>query len=263
MQQRVSIPTAFDKCHGFCVATNIQRRQFYLTPVHRSLSPLSLAALPPGLEEYVSAPSQSTCWASIRPNSEQTAVLGTISTPVLVAVAALLGYTAGVWPRRPRGWCRRDLIELRASPVQGRGIFARKPIAECTVVGAYPGRLRSAAEMALKCETAPTARYYCFRNKRNEFLDPTDWGGEPSATPAPGMPWLPVDPTLAFANEPPKGSTGVNVTVEDDPKDEAGLLFVTTRAVAQDCELFVDYGLDYDRSRYFTIDEPMKQEKDM
>jgi hypothetical protein len=65
-----------------------------------------------------------------------------------------------------------------------------------------------------------------------------------------------VDPTLAFANEPPKSSMGVNVSVEDDPNDDAGLIFVTTRAVAQDCEFFVDYGVDYDRSRYFRVDEP-------
>ena len=104
--------------------------------------------------------------------------------------------------------------------------------------------------MTLKCQAAPLAQYYCFRNRHGRLLDPTDWTGAPSKIPVPGLPWLPVDITLAFANEPPKNSPGVNVTVEDDPKDDEGLIFVSIVSIPAGAEIFVDYGLDYDRSGY-------------
>ena len=104
--------------------------------------------------------------------------------------------------------------------------------------------------MTQKCETAPVARYYCFLNKQGELLDPTDWTGLPSKVPVPGLPWVPVDVTLSYANEPPKSSSGVNTTVEDDPKDDSGLIFVATVNIPAGAEIFVDYGLNYDRTGY-------------
>ena len=84
-----------------------------------------------------------------------------------------------------------------------------------------------------------------------QLLDPTDWTGRPSTAPLPGVPWLlPTDVTLSYANEPPKNSPGVNVTVEDDPKDSQGLLFVTVVPISAGSEIYVDYGLNYDRSGY-------------
>jgi hypothetical protein len=191
-------------------------------------------------------------WSSIVQRVEQ------INLPVQyieIVIAAIAGYAAGVWPNRPRGWCRKDLLEVKSSSVQGRGIFARKYIPERTILGAYPGRLRSAHDMATKIESAPLSGQYCFRNKHNQLLDPTDWSGQPSSTPSPGLPWLPIDPMLSYANEPPKGSTGVNVTVEDDPNDDYGLVFVTTRAISEGAEIFVDYGVNYDRSTYLSRED--------
>ena len=111
--------------------------------------------------------------------------------------------------------------------------------------------------MTAKCQHAPLARYYCFRNKNGRFLDPTDWSGYPSPSPSPStLPWLfPVDVSLAFVNEPPMGSAvGVAVSVEDDGGDEEGLLFVASDDIRQDQEIFVDYGLEYDRSGYGRTD---------
>ena len=82
------------------------------------------------------------------------------------------------------------------------------------------------------------------------LLDPTDASGRLSAAPAPGLPWLAVDCTLAYMNEPPKGAGGTNVSVEDHPEDDCGLLCVAARDIAPGEELFMDYGTTYDRSGY-------------
>lgn len=91
------------------------------------------------------------------------------------------------------------------------------------------------------------------------YLDPTGpCGSEPSAYPSPGPWWpLPIQTELAFANEPPPGSSasssgraGPNCRVEDGDGDEAELLFVTSRDVGAGEELTIDYGMHYDRSGY-------------
>jgi hypothetical protein len=212
-------------------------------------------ALPPELAPYVVQSEQPESW-----------VLETLSKipilPLQLAIASVAAYLAAAWPLRPRGWSRTDLIEVRDSQVQGKGIFARENIPENTILGAYPGRPRTSAEMLIKCQTAPLARYYCFRNKNGYFLDPTDWAGAPCKVPIPGLPWLPIDCSLSFANEPPKNSlSGVNVTVEDDRKDEQGLVFVSICNIPAGAEIFVDYGLDYDRSSYGSSSTPNSANK--
>ncbi len=82
------------------------------------------------------------------------------------------------------------------------------------------------------------------------LLDPTDASGRLSTAPGPGPPWLPTDCTLAYINEPPKGAGGTNVTVEDDPSDALGLLCVAVRDIEPGEELYMDYGITYDRSAY-------------
>jgi len=68
--------------------------------------------------------------------------------------------------------------------------------------------------------------------------------------PVPGLPWWPIDVALSYANEPPAGTGGPNVTVEDDPKDANGVLFVARSDLMAGAEVFVDYGMTYDRSGY-------------
>ena len=88
------------------------------------------------------------------------------------------------------------------------------------------------------------------RTRTGALLDPTDAAGALSQSPAPGLPWLPVDVTLAYVNEPPLGAGGCSVSVEDDPSDACGLLCVAVRDIAAGEEIYMDYGTSYDRSRY-------------
>ncbi|KAI7841508.1 hypothetical protein COHA_004900 [Chlorella ohadii] len=104
--------------------------------------------------------------------------------------------------------------------------------------------------MAAKCATAPGAKDYCFKTRSGLLLDPTDVSGQLSSHPAPGLPWLPTDFTLACINEPPRGAGGTSVTVEDDPGDPNGLLCVAARDIAPGEELFMDYGICFDRTSY-------------
>lgn len=79
-----------------------------------------------------------------------------------LAVAAA-AYVAALWPDRPRGWARGELLRVAPSQVAGLGVFAAQPIAAGTVLGGYPGRPRSPAGMAAKAAAAPAARDFCFR----------------------------------------------------------------------------------------------------
>ena len=127
--------------------------------------------------------------------------------------------------------------------------------------------------------------------------------GELTDRPAPGLPWPPIDATLALINEPPLGAggacrgaawgvcvsavclpalvrmrcespvkmalpcsvspthppttrshtptrPGANVSAEDDPADPAAMLCVAAVPIPAGAELFMDYGLQYDRSAY-------------
>jgi len=157
-----------------------------------------------------------------------------------------------VYSKRPRGSCRKELVVVKDSlvPGAGLGVFARKDIEKGTVLGQYPGIPRSDVEMAAKCMLAPMAREYCFLSRPGSMLDPTDHRGRPSTSPSPGL-WWPfgVDVTLSYVNEPGKGSV-VNVAVEDDPEDVEGLLFVADCDIRCGAEIYIDYGVNYDRSHY-------------
>lgn len=136
--------------------------------------------------------------------------------------------------------------------MEGLGVFATAPIPAGTVLGAYPGRPRSPADMTSKVQgAAPAAASYCFQTDSGWVLDPTDASGQPSAFPGPGLPWLPVDASLSRVNEPPAGHPGgPSVEIQDDPGDSRGLLMVAGRDIAPGEELFLDYGPVYNRSGY-------------
>ena len=138
--------------------------------------------------------------------------------------------------------------QVRESAVHGKGVFAKAPIAEETVLGAYPGRVRTPSEVLSKVQRAPGTKDYVFRTCHGWYLDPTDAAGVVSAQPQPGLPWFGVDPTLAFVNEP-RVTDSVNVTI----LDEVGMKevrFVAACDIAPSQELFIDYGQSYDRSSY-------------
>ncbi len=188
------------------------------------------------------------------------------------AVAAVALLAARAYRDRPRGWARADLLVLSKSPVAGIGLFARCEIPEGTVLGCYPGRPRTEAEMMAKAATAPGTRQYVFSTGlsvmfllmyltllmprpqlegKGIYLDPTGSDGtQPVEYPSPG-PWWPlsIQIELAYANEPLAGSSGPNCQVEDG-SDEADLLFVASRDIRAGGEVLIDYGTHYDRSGY-------------
>mmetsp|Transcript_15543 Transcript_15543/g.49870 ORF Transcript_15543/g.49870 Transcript_15543/m.49870 type:complete len:224 (-) Transcript_15543:103-774(-) len=164
--------------------------------------------------------------------------------------------------RRPRGWLAPGLLEVRPSLIAGagRGCFAATALPSGTVLGAYPGRLRSAAEYATKLRVVgPHVAEYCWRIGDVAALDPTD--GEGQLYEAPGVPLIEGMPeslrtgamanwctptTLALLNEPgPGGDVNVGVAVEG-----ADVVFSAERDVRRGEELYLDYGQDYDRSGY-------------
>ena len=88
---------------------------------------------------------------------------------------------------------------------------------------------------------------YVFHLRDALYLDPTDNTGHPSKYPAPGLPWLGIDPSMAYVNEPTVGSS-VNVEVTDGM--DGDMVFRAARSLQKDEELFIDYGRVYDRSTY-------------
>jgi hypothetical protein len=98
-------------------------------------------------------------FSDVRASAPPHGVLYTLETLVLGAAA----YAAAVWPDRPRGWCFKELVEVRDSPIAGKGVFATVHIQAGTVLGAYPGRPRTPQEMMVKYQSAPAAGGYCFK----------------------------------------------------------------------------------------------------
>lgn len=139
-------------------------------------------------------------------------------------------------------------LQVRESAVHGRGVFARASIHKGTVLGAYPGRARTPQQVLQKAQRAPATKGFVFHNSQGLYLDPTDAEGRVSSRPAPGLPWLDVDPSLAYVNEPRPGSS-VNVSIVDEgPVRE--VRFVAAQDIGPGEELYIDYGRQYDRSNY-------------
>jgi len=83
---------------------------------------------------------------------------------------------------RPVGWADRTLVEVRESPIHGRGVFSRGVIPAGATLGEYPGRVRSGPDMLAKAAGVPLSRSYVFRTDEEppRFVDPTDLTGLPS-----------------------------------------------------------------------------------
>eukprot|EP00798_Chlamydomonas_sp_ICE-L_P024179 gene24179-9769_t len=199
----------------------------------------SLLAIPttlPDLPNFLEPPTTLT---------EAIELYGTEFAFAAFAALAVVSYT-----NRPKGWARTDILSVQDSGIAGLGLFAKQPIPGGTVLGAYPGRPRSAVEMTAKAETAPLARQYVFRTDDGRYLDPTDIEGKPCPRPAPGPMWpADINIALAYANEPPVGSAGPNASLEDG-ETPLDILFVASRDIVEGEEIFIDYGKSYDRGGY-------------
>jgi hypothetical protein len=176
-----------------------------------------------------------------------------------LALALLLSLR--LYERRPRGSLTPGLLEVRPSLIAGagRGCFAAVDIPAATILGTYPGRLRSAHDYALKLAHSPHVAQYCWTIGDVAALDPTDERG--NLLENPGVPLLESTPavlnrgifaplakptTLALINEPGAGGD-VNTKVEIEGDQ---VYFITERLVAAGEEIYIDYGQTYDRSGY-------------
>lgn len=70
-----------------------------------------------------------------------------MNTPDLVNGVCFVSLIIAVYTsKRPVGWSS-PAVEVKDSTVSGRGVFAVHSIAAETVIGRYPGRLRTATEV--------------------------------------------------------------------------------------------------------------------
>mmetsp|Transcript_26102 Transcript_26102/g.48058 ORF Transcript_26102/g.48058 Transcript_26102/m.48058 type:complete len:293 (-) Transcript_26102:177-1055(-) len=172
---------------------------------------------------------------------------------------------------RPRGYLTIPdpqntlLIQPSRVPGAGLGLFAACSIPKGTVLGTYAGVLRE-AQMFYdgKCRQYPQAVGYSWRFTDNKYvIDPTDSQGEIQDVCLGGntdvplsnlvfgtlFRFLSVNTALCRINEPPIGAGGCNVSAKENLAKRE-VVFELIQNVNSGQELYLDYGLDYDRSRY-------------
>jgi hypothetical protein len=157
------------------------------------------------------------------------------------------------------------VLQIRPSTVPGGGLglFAAADLPRGTVLGTYPGVVIPLTHNMEKLQQYPECEGYIWRFSDNSYvIDPTNACGKLDATCCGGSRWYPastwfvpmlwsaraVPTTLCRINEPPRGRD-VNVVTEEDSADRT-VTFALERNVMAGEELFIDYGLSYDRSAY-------------
>lgn len=170
---------------------------------------------------------------------------------------------------RPQGHLFVDdsSVVVKDSSVEGAGLglFARKELSSGTLLGTYPGVVIPIQQNLEKLRKFPQCEGFVWRFSDNRYvIDPTDSIGELrdfciGGTMTPGSRWISetllkraVPTTLCRINEPPLGRD-VNVVTSED-LSERKVTFVLERDVFPGEELFIDYGLYYDRSSYKKIE---------
>lgn len=169
---------------------------------------------------------------------------------------------------RPKGnlGINQSSFELKQSRVEnaGLGLYVNCSIPKGTILGTYPGVIRPASNFLQKYDSIPQTAVYTWRFTDNEScIDPTNKDGLLLDKCYGGTDDYPVSyfiheillrfisvPTLlARINEPPIGGGGCNVRVTEN-LDSREVVFELSRDVVEGEELFMDYGLTYDRSSY-------------
>lgn len=191
------------------------------------------------------------------------------STFVLQALSGLTTYIGLVgYYDRARGHIAIDksCFVAKQSQVEGAGIglYVTRDLPQGTVIGTYPGVLRPGFKFMEKYESLPQTATYTWRFSDNEFcIDPTDRNGMLQDVCYGGTDNYPlsyfinetvfrfmsVSTLMARINEPPIGGYGCNVITEENLVKRE-VVFELSRDVAAGEELFMDYGLSYDRSGY-------------
>jgi hypothetical protein len=193
--------------------------------------------------------------------------------PILRATASAAATYVGIvaYLDRPRGTLcvGHDEVRVQQSTVPGAGLglFASKDLSRGTVLGTYPGVVIPLLQHTRKLRQCPACEGYIWRFSDNQMvIDPTNQVGELEDAVVGGNPSQPgsvflfesilsklkadqASPTiLCRINEPPRGRD-VNVVTRED-LGKRTVTFELERDVCKGEELFIDYGLSYDRSRY-------------
>ena len=174
---------------------------------------------------------------------------------------------------RPRGHLVPDAaqhLQVRPStiPGAGLGVFATETLLKNTVLGTYPGVVIPVQQGLGILVNFPQCQEYIWRFSDNQMIiDPTNDVGELEAFCKGGNPSIPlseplfssilsfwqVPTTLCRINEPPKGRD-VNVFTSED-LGKRTITFTLERDVYAGEELYIDYGVNYDRTRYRNPDD--------
>jgi hypothetical protein len=183
---------------------------------------------------------------------------------------------------RPRGGLSVPDSWLTVAPSQatngGMGLFVTNTIhssempiedkkigylSKGTILGTYPGTILRLEQNLSKLYQYPHCEAYIWRFSDSKFIiDPTDhqgflqdftFGGNPSTLGGSWicrhiLSWCRQSTTLCRINEPPLGFD-VNVITKEDLNLRT-VEFILERDVYPGEELFIDYGLSYDRSGY-------------
>jgi hypothetical protein len=185
--------------------------------------------------------------------------------------ATYFGFVA--YSDRPRGklLVNPEYLEMKESqiPGAGLGLYLKETLPKDTVLGTYPGVVIPLRQNLDKLRQYPQCEGYVWRFSDNKFIiDPTNAVGDIEFNVRGGNPSMPlsqqlfslllsflqVPTTLCRINEPPKGRDVNVVTNEDIPS--RCVTFRLERDVYADEELFIDYGLSYDRSMYSPSSPP-------
>jgi len=197
-------------------------------------------------------------------NSNNIQTLAATTSAILTYLGLIINYD------RPRGtltlpdWQSSLIIQQSNVPNAGLGLFAARSLPRGTILGTYPGVLRPAQVFYdTKCRSFPQAVGYSWRFTDSKYvIDPTDATGEiqPICIGGSEVPlsnflfhtflkfWN-VNTALCRINEPPIGAGGCNVSAKEN-LERREVVFEVIQDVVRGQELYLDYGLDYDRSRY-------------
>jgi len=181
-------------------------------------------------------------------------------TSALVSYLGLVTYLD-----RPRGefYLNVNQYEIKPSQVEGAGLgfYAAQDMEKGTILGSYPGVVLPLSANLRKLQQYPQCEAYVWRFSDSKFIiDPTDECGEIQMECRGGNPNVPfsvqickllakpVSTALSRVNEPPRGRD-INVITEEN-LEERTVSFVLERNVYAGEELFMDYGISYDRTAY-------------
>jgi hypothetical protein len=256
-QRRRTRSNAMQKCHALLHPLGIHHTRTTSSRDGTAQRPLAFA---PPLWDTVSSIAVSDA-SSINP----------VAVWSLRIASALVTYGGLVtWLDRPRGRLCVSLssIEVRPSsvPNAGLGVWTTQDLPAGTILGTYPGVVVPLQQHTSKLRLYPQCEGYIWRFSDNQYvLDPTNATGDITEMCSGGNPSTPlslvlwqlwttiglfqgVPTTLCRINEPPRGRD-VQVITQENLVDRTVTMILERDAMAGE-ELYMDYGLYYDRSRY-------------